>query len=221
MSSTMCPICLEEDVAMFALDCDHTFCYKCLCGYIRERVSENESTILCPCGDCDLKIGDDALRDILEGDEELYDDYQRMCDDEISSQQLTASICTECGRVCHKSDYNNRVTCHRCNISFCFVCKKSHDEYNAYTCYEVNEDLEEFRYCFDEDLFKQCPLCKIGIYKESGCSAIRCKNCKIKFCWDCMKTNHQIGQLKNHRCRGFDAFLHNSSDDEYSDGDGL
>jgi hypothetical protein len=51
------------------------------------------------------------------------------------------------------------------------------------------------------------PICKIIIYREDGCDSVRCKNCKVKFCWNCSKTNSEIEIMDKHDCDDFDGYI--------------
>jgi len=185
-------------------------------------MNDKETEILCPCENCDVNINYDKITEILCDNESLLDKYNEILDETELIKNFNASVCNVCGRICKKSTDNNYVYCNSCENDYCFICKESHDDYdNCPNEEEMNNIIDELQSIFDAVNINYCPMCRIILYKEEGCAATRCKHCKIKFCWECRRTQHQIKKLKKHNCQSFDRYLNTNSDDEYTSGSDL
>lgn len=222
MRHGICPICLDKFYIQIKLDCDHNFCNQCLVDYVKERVEEKEIEILCPCEGCETEIDYGSIKDILSKDDEILEEYNKICIEIESRKSLNVSICNGCRNTCKKTSYNNYVYCHCCCEGYCFICKEQHDDY--YNCpnkEEINNLIAEIKDIFGDVNVNHCPLCKIIVYKEEGCAASKCKYCKTQFCWECLRTQYQISKLKEHHCAGFQKYLDTESDDDYTSGSDL
>lgn len=224
MDSAICPICYEpnlESVSLEILECEHAFCTDCIRDYIIQQIHNNETEICCPYDSCHVTLTIDKIKDIIPYNDELLEKYSNSR--EIYTTNVRQiSICPTCKFLCKKSKHSNKVYCKKCHQDFCFVCLEQHDYFPGSDWCEnqsgLDSTLDSVSQALGSTDVKLCPVCKITIQKEEGCSAIKCKNCKIKFCWDCLRTNHMIKNLLSHNCKSFAAYRETNSGDEYRSG---
>lgn len=214
-----CPICYNEfdNQDMIVLDiCRHKFCKVCLWRYVTDQIDEFDDTIQCPDKDCHFVIDNNEIKDILHNDEETLIKYIKLINIDPNTQHTR---CIECGSVNKKKEDNNEVYCENCYSLYCSVCNEYHDNFD-YCPNEsvIKKSLDEISEALGDVKVKLCPICKIVIYKEEGCSSMRCKYCKTKFCWHCLQTNSQISKQKTHICPDFYQYYETESEEEYVDG---
>jgi acetyl-CoA carboxylase beta subunit len=55
---------------------------------------------------------------------------------------------------------------------------------------------------------KKCPYCRYMVYKEDGCDAVKCPNCKHKFCFNCLEMYKFMESTADHqkKCDNFNNF---------------
>jgi IBR (half RING finger) domain-containing protein/RING finger family protein len=220
MNSETCPICLEY-VDLTTLDCNHNFCPECLVKYIQTELNDDESEILCPCDSCTQTLDYDTISKILsKNNYDILKTYDNLLDELKEKQGKKVSICVNCNVVCKKNKESNKVYCRGCDSEFCYICKEYHYDYNyCENSTKINNTLEEIKSALDNQNIKLCPVCKIIMYKEEGCSSVKCKYCRIKFCWKCLQMAHNINKFENHNCdEYYDEYHHTTSDDEYQSG---
>jgi|SRR5271154_2890458 len=213
--TSICPICYDENDNLISLPCSHEFCRDCLVRYIENKISDN-SHIFCPYDSCTKILDEDVVGDILPD----LDKYTAYCKTVRILKSRRASICPKCKSIRKKEKKTNKVYCWICNTNFCFICKEWHDNYDV--CEnegKLNETLQEMKKIYGFDSVKLCPFCKVIIYKEDGCSSIKCKYCKTKFCWDCLLTKYDVAKLDNHTCHKYEGYGGDSSDNYRSGSD--
>jgi ariadne-1 len=233
----VCPICCEENIDEFDeyaeydennyyLNCNHKYCKYCIRQYVVQKLNDNEHEIFCPCYSCDNKFNDNIIKIILNTDyDNIYNEHywnMYMNNKTIDAEKFYCK-CPKCNQMCKLSEKNNAVYCSNCYDQFCNICNSFEHHSNYYLCHNehtINQKLEELQLALkiDSELIKACPVCKIIIYKESGCTAVKCTNCKTKFCWGCLKTHRTINKLDEHFCKGIYEFNITYSDNEYTDG---
>jgi hypothetical protein len=225
-SDQICPICMYNIDLFFTLDCRHTYCLDCIREYVIKKIEDREFEIICPIYGCDIEITSYEINDVISDKIDLRDIYNRY---KFSSEKIEAghkySMCPKCNIIRKKYNLNNQIYCSYCEYYFCSVCGSEHDDDDYTYCpnqIEVDEQISELMSALDtEDVdAKPCPVCKIFIERTEGCNSIRCKYCKIKFCWNCLQTNQTINKMDSdeHNCNDFDGYIRTESDDEYVDG---
>ena len=93
------------------------------------------------------------------------------------------------------------VTC-TCGMTFCFLC--GNPDHPPSTCDMIrlwNKRLESEGESvkFLAQNTKECPKCKILIWKDHGCQYMRCQKCSHAFCWICLGSFDH----KSHNCNKF------------------
>ncbi|XP_067049537.1 E3 ubiquitin-protein ligase parkin-like isoform X2 [Acropora muricata] len=113
------------------------------------------------------------------------------------------------------------VTCSSCNLVFCKECKEpcrrghscSESQSNQATAavgrsgYRVSaENARRARWEAEarrkiEEISKKCPGCKTNTEKNEGCNHMTCSQCRVEWCWICVKPWNQ-------ECRSSHWFHH-------------
>ncbi len=214
----ICPICYDNTNDMRTLMCEHGFCEECLLKYVESRVMERENSYYCPVESCYVKINQATLVEIL-ADSDYLSAYSKNIDDGSTSLRGVV-LCPSCERRCARGDLKLDATCHYCQIDFCGVCTEIGG------CGDVCDkeqdlllELEDLENAMGSEVIK-CPRCACVLWKEDGCSAVRCTYCKIKFCWQCLKTEHQLA-YHSHNCSNFNTYVKTTFGDEESDGENI
>ena len=216
---SVCTICYHYR-DLIILDCNHEFCDHCLIEYINVKIDDKETKLLCPQEYCGDLINHDKLLSILSNDDELLSKYKNLLNEGVSPS-LNVVMCPNCQRICKKKDDSYETDCGNCYESFCRVCGERHYYSDSMYCpneSEIESNLSEIRSALDDCDIKLCPLCKIVIERIEGCNSMKCKYCKLKFCWGCLKSCHEIKKLENHECNSYGTYGDTGSGDEYNSG---
>jgi hypothetical protein len=214
----ICPICFDEINYSCRLDCNHRYCKICIFKYIEIKINDREPKIYCPDELCNKIIPYYKINDIIKKNNELLNKYKNICD----LGKKLCLMCSICNNICKKKKNTNKVFCSNCKKYYCYICNEHHKKLADYDdCpneLNINNTISEITLALKGANIKLCPICRIVIYREDGCDSIRCKYCRVKFCWNCLKTQSIIDKMKSHNCRDFDGYLEGSSDAEYVDG---
>lgn len=220
MDNEICGICY--DPSNFSVqDCDHKFCNDCIFTYVKGKIEDEESNMYCPYDSCGITISDEQIKDIIDNDYNLLEKYSRISNLSDLDRTKVYSMCPNCKNICKKKDNTNKIYCSDCDNCYCYICNEEHRSYYYDNCpneSDINSTLQEIMNALGDEDVKLCPICKIVIYREEGCSSIRCKYCKTKFCWYCLQTNQTIKKSDKHNCEKYNGFHRTDSDDEYIDG---
>jgi len=126
----------------------------------------------------------------------------------VNSDDMKYCPKNDCGKICVKSCYSNKVNCLYCFNQYCYMCDKVYKD--RHRC--KKEDL--VKYIPDELRgilgvkyeAKPCPKCKIVLEKHGGCATTTCTSCKTVFCWKCLKKDDDIeANPDGHRCSDYDG----------------
>jgi len=215
MADEICPICFDNlYYSCRELDCDHKFCYDCIFKYVENKINDRDTEIRCPIESCDNMISDCVIKEIIANDDDLLRAY-----DNISGEEIFVSMCPNCKTINNKDESTNEIVCRSCYNRYCSVCNEDHYSYDY--CpneREIDCTINEIMTAMDNDDVKLCPVCKIIIYREEGCSCMKCKYCKVRFCWNCLKTKAMIDKIGSHDCDNYQGYRETDSEDEYTDG---
>jgi hypothetical protein len=131
-------------------------------------------------------ISSDIIKDIIENDNDLLKEYKNIYEPNLFS------MCPNCKHICERYNDTNEIYCYGCRQYYCFICNERHDDsYDYCVCpnkSKIKDTMAEIISALGDENVKPCPICKIIIHKEEGCSAMKCLFCRVKFCWDCLKT---------------------------------
>lgn len=174
-----CSICLEETELVPLSCCGHAFCRDCLNdwftvqfdGFTRLRCPWNGCNGVCSWYDIIYNVKDKArfedfyLKKALRG----MDDF----------------------RWCPKCDSGGFLKCKegiclKCGYAFCTECM---GEYHSGNCAElyINNNNEFWSNKWIKGNTKACPKCKVLVFKDGGCSHLKCTRCEYEFCWLCLR----------------------------------
>jgi hypothetical protein len=84
--------------------------------------------------------------------------------------------------------------CSVCNNNFCSMCRVKVKDANELEKHKCDINTIKSLKMIEKDS-KQCPGCKVVIFKISGCNQIFCTNCKIAFNWDTLEI--ETGRIHN------------------------
>lgn len=220
MTDFECTICFDSDLdtdQQVKLDCDHVFCGDCIFKYLKEEISDRNNKIQCPQKYCEEIISDSMIIKIIYEDDDTVNAFKK--NKNLLNISDDHAMCIYCKSVVPCSS-NNKFYCYDCYTTYCSVCKEIHSDSDDYDkCPNENEivtNLHDARENLESEDVKFCPICKIMIYKEGGCNSVKCDYCKLRFCWNCLRTNLQIEQMDSdseHTCGNYGTFLQDDDDD--------
>ena len=105
--------------------------------------------------------------------------------------------CTGVFLKLQKNDKCRVVVCDGCNTELCGKCgelyNSSHKrmscaQYQGWKRKRDDETIMMNEYInTDTTIVHECPGCNCIIEKTFGCRQMECKNCEVKFCWNCNK----------------------------------
>jgi len=208
-----CKICRETvtQERVITLECDHMFCDVCITKYLFGKIDDGEHQIICPYYYCGHEISYNIIKELTPDD--MFDKYERILlrHSVLSSHDM--SYCPQCDNVCVKYDNSNKTKCDNCYHKYCYACKKQWEKHHECNFEDLEDIINEVKYILDEHDVKYCPKCKIIMCRVEGCMAMKCKNCKTRFCWNCLRTNNNIND-HGHECDNY-RFDDAESDSEY------
>lgn len=233
LSCAVCTRMRNDCVELRQLKCGHQFCIGCWQTYCETQISNGVSTrIGCMWPGCSVICPEDFVLQVLSDRADLRAKYEQLVFKDFVASHPQLRICS--GRDCPmvikaKTQKAKKVTCARCNTSFCIRCG---NDYHAPTSCETirmwlvkcADDSETANYISAHT--KDCPNCHSCIEKNGGCNHMQCAKCKHHFCWMCFgdwkthgseyyecsryKENPSVAQEANHvkARRALEKYLH-------------
>ena len=202
-NSFICRICCDESAPSEALSmgCGHQFCRTCYSEYLRNQVTDGPSCIKahCPEHKCCQSVPRSFFTSLLE--EPASERYCMFVMRNYIETSKNMRYCPSPG--CAKVAIGSGVTKVNCTCSnpFCFRCgEEAHDPCSCTQLAEwslkcINES-ETANWILANT--KKCPRCNTRIEKNQGCNHMNCKLCKFEFCWICMGSWADHGQVPFH-----------------------
>lgn len=205
-NSFVCRICCDDSVATEAvsLGCGHQFCRICYSEYLRNQVNDGPSCIRahCPEHKCSQSVPRSFFTTLLcEPVGERYSMFV-MRNYIETSKNMRYCPAPGCAKVAIGSGVT-KVNC-TCSNPFCFRCgEEAHDPCSCTQLAEwslkcINES-ETANWILANT--KKCPKCNTRIEKNQGCNHMNCKLCKYEFCWICMGSWADHGQVSDRELR--------------------
>lgn len=119
--------------------------------------------------------------------------YKRPCPEE-SCKGFINIVPTEDNNSNEESQSVILCNCSVCNNNFCSMCRVKVANEGEVKNHKCDIDTIKSLKMIEKDS-KQCPGCKVVIFKISGCNQIFCTNCKIAFNWDTLEI--EMGRIHN------------------------
>ena len=200
-STFQCRICGDDSILSVAvcLGCGHQFCRSCYGEYLRHQVNDGPSCIRaqCPEHKCSQSVPRSFFTSLLE--EPVAERYSMFVMRNYIETSKNMRYCPAPG--CAKVAIGSGVTKVNCTCSnpFCFRCgEEAHDPCSCTQLAEwslkcINES-ETANWILANT--KKCPKCNTRIEKNQGCNHMNCKLCKYEFCWICMGSWADHGQVR-------------------------
>ena len=196
----VCRICCDDTPPSEALSlgCGHQFCKTCYREYLRNQVNDGPSCIRahCPEHKCCQAVPRAFFTALL--DEPISERYSMFVMRNYIETSKNMRYCPAPG--CAKVAIGSGVTKVNCTCSnpFCFRCgEEAHD---PCSCIQLSEwslkcsnESETANWILANT--KKCPKCTTRIEKNQGCNHMNCKLCKYEFCWICMGSWADHGQV--------------------------
>jgi hypothetical protein len=189
-----CGICGEVIISPIKvqLKCKHYFCKDCWIDYLTEKITNaNVSKIFCMQHGCDQILETKFIKNILEGNKDLIDKYDKFYQrKKMLEQSDKIKLCPipDCEGYAEKKGKSKYV---KCNFGheFCFECGSA--PHGKKKCEDMmDKEFEEWR---SHKIVKRCPCCRMWTEKNEGCNHMTCVECKFQWCWLCQKpysSNH-------------------------------
>ena len=199
----LCSICYEEKRGMVILQsCSHYFCKDCLVEHLNISINSKDiDNISCP--QCRASLYESELKSLLK-ESELEKYYKFTLDSALEKMQ-DVEWCPNCQKPVVIS--LNVGFCDSCTFKFCLACKEA--QHLGKRCSTVKANSDQMRNLNEEQkkeyikqnetslyiqkYVKNCPNCKWGISKISGCNKVVCSKCSSYFCWICNLDISDIG----------------------------
>ncbi|KEH37461.1 zinc finger, C3HC4 type (RING finger) protein [Medicago truncatula] len=153
-SKIFCGICFDSvtDSNMFSTGCNHPFCTKCICKYVKNQITEKVVKLNCPDPECSDKI---------------YCPYNN-CSLLMVNDAACAVTSCECSS-CH------RLFCVQCKVPWhtdmnCRQFQKSMSE---------NQLDKNFLKLAKREKWQRCPKCSMHVQKTGGCVVFTSATCVV------------------------------------------
>jgi hypothetical protein len=193
MADRKCDVCEEYNLDLHDVCSDNNGSWLLCAGCIKNAVSAEQGLNPIPdCNCCEYKMDATVIAKVLEENYDIeYKRFSRKLEDWNIIGSNCMIRCHKCEDVLNRDmDYEDGdfVWCGECCHDICWDCK-SISYGSDHACDGFDKD-EMFKIL--DEAFVSCPGCKILITRESGCRAIICAMCGMKFCWGCQEEDRDI-----------------------------
>ncbi|CAH7681841.1 hypothetical protein PPACK8108_LOCUS14499 [Phakopsora pachyrhizi] len=191
-----CQCCFDEFTFTKILQCPegHLFCHGCVRRNADVQIGDGKSIIACmDKSGCDSRFSYAELRKILSRQVLKKLDEIEMENSMDSAQIEGLEKCPFCPfAIIFESSDDKILRCSNegCKKVSCRLCKMI--DHSPKTCEEAKKDESDKSYhlvaeAMTSALIRNCPKCKKGFIKETGCNRITCPKCATVSCYICQK----------------------------------
>ncbi|KAH8099514.1 hypothetical protein BXZ70DRAFT_1065437 [Cristinia sonorae] len=212
----VCPVCYNDASNPEELGCGHTYCAGCL-RHLLSSAADAEAFPLVCMGDeatCNTPISIPLIRRFMHPQvfdklvETAFNAYLMQ-----HPQDLKYCKTPDCQQTYRPGTDLSAMQCPSCSATICPGCdEEAHEgmscaerKLQSDPAYQQQREVEKLQ----ANGCKKCPGCNIWIQKTEGCNHMRCKKCKIHFCWLCLGvfTRREVYRHIDAVHRGADAAL--------------
>ena len=131
-------------------------------GYVRSQIVDGQVTIQCPSviegtERCPEEITEDAILQLLNGDDEMVRKYQRF---KGARENLNLRECPKCDHPQTGNPEAPQMTCEECGFIYCFHHSNAHPPEESCEAYEARAISKDTRDLLQKTS-KPCPACKV------------------------------------------------------------
>ncbi|XVE88528.1 hypothetical protein DITRI_Ditri19aG0076500 [Diplodiscus trichospermus] len=186
-SLSYCEICVErkERHRMFTIPgCSHSFCSDCVSMYVKTRLEQNITIIMCPGEKCKVILELEACRPLLP--KKVINLWEDLLCEELLCATGGRLYCPfkNCSALLLNDNQGEIITeteCPFCHRLFCAQCLVSwHPGVNCEEYQKLNEDERGrddllVRSLAKENKWRRCPSCCIIVERTEGCLHMTCR----------------------------------------------
>ncbi|XP_008678484.1 probable E3 ubiquitin-protein ligase RNF217 [Zea mays] len=193
-----CKICMDvvppSDVHRASRGCAHSFCGRCLAGYLGAKIQERIAEVRCPEERCGGVLDPELCQDILPRD--VFERWgAALCESLLLGGKRAYCPFKDCSAMMLVDDGSHftESECPSCRRLFCASCNVA-PWHAGVTCTEYRNLGKRDSGVEDRMLlemakgkkWKRCPKCEYFVEKRDGCLHITCR-CGFEFCYGCGK----------------------------------
>ncbi len=176
--------------------CNRAVCRECLVNMVHAKIGlEGLVYIECPNPDCDTPFAKTEVLDLLGGNSEMKEKYERMRLEFEGDDRKKA--CPNCSLITEHEVPSKRrlqeddvkIKCVRCSHDWCFACQAPWHE--GLSCKQFRKGDKHFskwtkgRSSAGTANCQKCPMCRVYIQRSTGCDHMTCNRCDTHFCYKC------------------------------------
>ena len=210
----ICPICSDNFISTnknTVEKCKHSFCDDCWYNFLNIKIKENKLTsIKCLDYECQEKISDEFIINLLNKDEDLIKKYKKYKLELDIINDPNKKLCPfpNCDSYLILKNKEFKITTCKNKHTYCFFClRKPHGKS---PCKE-KLDLSMLEFA-KNNFVKRCPNCSIITEKNDGCNHITCTKCNYQWCWLCNKQYTSEHYIEG-KCKGFQFYKPKNEND--------
>ncbi len=191
------------------LCCNRGVCRECMVNMVHAKIGlEGLVYMECPNPDCDVPMSKSEIMDLLSGNNEMKEKYERMRLDVEGSD--TKKACPHCSLITDyevpskrkKTEEDVKITCAQCRHDWCFDCQAPW--HAGVTCKQFKKGDKHFHKWTKGQTTagvancQKCPTCRVFIQRSTGCDHMTCNRCDTHFCYKCGGRFMDIPGLGDH-----------------------
>ncbi|KAK0192300.1 hypothetical protein F5146DRAFT_1039268 [Armillaria mellea] len=184
-----CPICFDEVVAPFTLNCGHSACRSCLKNYLVAAIDNRFFPLTCLGNEasCPERIPLSVARELLSASQ--FDSVMHSAfSAHVHARPGEFHYCPtpDCPQIYRSAPNGTVLQCPSCLIRICSTCHV--EQHDGSDCPDRDDKDVAFKEWAKKHDVKNCPGCKVPIERAEGCNHVTCTRCQTHICWVCSKT---------------------------------